>query len=971
MNICRALIIILLIPVLESSQVVADTPTVSSGQIVVIENFESEFIPARDIQVWLPQGFAEDRQYSVLYLHDGDMLFDATTTWNGQEWGVDEVASRLMSEGTVRDFIVVGIPNAGPERHIEYFPQKPFEALSAEQQTAFYKMGRENTDPLFHGEVRSDRYLRFLVEELKPYIDENFPVLGDRENTFVMGSSMGGLISIYAISEYPQVFGGAACLSTHWPGVFEHEHNPFPAAMQAYLAANLPEPATHRIWFDHGTEELDATYPDLQVQVDKIMRDRGYDTDSWITLVDEGANHSEQAWQARLDQPLSFLLAKRDQPALARVTSPNGQIAFSLVIDRFGAPRYTVDHAGEVVVADSRLGLRFEQQAAFDRGLKLVGTARSSHDATWEQPWGERRLVRDHHEELLLNFEDISGHRFDVRVRVFDDGLGFRYEVPEQPGFEQANIVNELTEFGLPEGSKAWWIPGQRYNRYEYLYNTSGFGDIETAHTPMTVRTPQGTHLSIHEAALVDYAGFVLDQRRENVFQTNLAPWSDGIRVKTAAPFHSPWRTIQVSADAVGLLNSSLILNLNEPNKLGDVSWVEPGKYVGIWWAMHIRERTWGTGPIHGATTGETKRYMDFAAKYGFDGVLVEGWNTGWDGDWFFNGDLFSFTEPYPDFDIDAISEYGKRKGVRLIGHHETSGNVTNYANQMADAFDLYESVGVRQVKTGYVADGGDIKRVDKDGVAHYEWHDGQFMAGQYLLSVTEAAKRKISINTHEPIKDTGLRRTYPNWLSREGARGQEFNAWGSPPNPPEHTAILPYTRLLSGPMDFTPGIFNLTFQGMDSEHRVQTTLAKQLALYVTIYSPIQMAADLPENYEARLDAFQFIVDVPVDWEQSIAVAGEVGDFVAFARQERGGEDWYLGAVTDETARQLNISLDFLEAGRIYTAQIYRDGPDADWKTNPYPIIIEERKVTHIDSIDLPLAAGGGAAIRFKAGSHQ
>jgi alpha-glucosidase len=486
----------------------------------------------------------------------------------------------------------------------------------------------------------------------------------------------------------------------------------------------------------------------------------------------------------------------------------------------------------------------------------------------------------------------------------------------------------------------------------------------------MTVRTPRGTHLSIHEAALVDYAGFVLDQRRPNVFQSNLTPWSDGIRVKTSTPFITPWRTVQLSGDAVGLLNSSLILNLNAPNQLGDVSWVEPGKYVGIWWAMHIRDRTWGPGPIHGATTEETMRYMDFAAKYGFDGVLVEGWNVGWEGDWFFNGDLFNFTEPYPDFDIQAVSEHGKKLGVRLIGHHETSGNVTNYESQMDAAFDLYETMGVRQVKTGYVADGGNIKRVDEDGVAHYEWHDGQFMAGQYLKSVTEAARRKISINTHEPIKDTGLRRTYPNWLSREGARGQEFNAWGSPPNPPEHTAILPYTRMLSGPMDFTPGIFDLTFQGMDSEQRVKTTLARQLALYVVLYSPIQMAADLPENYLEKPDAFQFIVDVPTDWEESIGLAGEVGDYVVFVRQERGGSDWFLGAVSDEQARTVEFALDFLEPGRAYTAQVYRDGPDAHWQTNPYSIVIEEREVVHGQEFYLFLAAGGGAAVRFKAGTE-
>jgi alpha-glucosidase len=381
---------------------------------------------------------------------------------------------------------------------------------------------------------------------------------------------------------------------------------------------------------------------------------------------------------------------------------------------------------------------------------------------------------------------------------------------------------------------------------------------------------------------------------------------------------------------------------------------------------MHIKKNTWGQGLIHGATTEETKHFMDFAAKYGFDGVLVEGWNTGWDGDWFHNGDLFSFTETYSDFDLDEVSRYGEEKGVRLIGHHETSGNVSNYANQMKEAFALYESAGVRQVKTGYVADAGDIKRVDNNGVAHYEWHDGQFMVSEYLKSVTEAAQHKISINTHEPIKDTGLRRTYPNWISREGARGQEFNAWGDPTNGPGHAAVLPYTRMLSGPMDFTPGIFDLTFDGLEWRHRVPTTLAKQLALYVVLYSPIQMAADLPENYEARPEAFQFIVDVPTDWEESIAMAGEVGEYVAFARQQRGAKDWYLGALTNEDERSLSIPLDFLEAGRNYTAHIYRDGDGANWKSNPYPIEIEKRTVSSNDVMNLWLASGGGAAIRFE-----
>ena len=943
-------------------------PAVTAGTLIVLDAFASRHVPARDIYVWLPDGYRPDRRYAVVYAHDGQMLFDPSTTWNGQAWGLDEVAGRLQAQGDVRDFIVVGIPNAGAERDAEYLPEQPLRQMSDAERRAFFTAFGDAAEQL-QETLRSDRYLRFLVEELKPHIDANFPVLADPANTFLLGSSKGGLISIYALARYPDVFGGAACLSTHWPGVLPPADNPFPAHMRDFLAGNLA--GGKRVWFDHGTVGLDAAYGDLQRDIDRVMRERGYAAANWTTRVYEGADHSEADWRARLHEPLGFLLAPAPDDALARVASPDGRLQFSLHRGRFDALTYRVTFGDETVIGDSALGLLFAEQPGFDRGLRVVDTARASHDETWEQPWGERRFVRDRHEELRVAIADEAGRRIDLRVRVFDDGLGFRYEVPAQDGLGAVNIVDELTEFALPAGSTAWWIPGRRYNRYEYLYRTTGLDAVEMAHTPFTLRTPRGTHLSIHEAALVDYAAFVLDQRRDNVFQANLTPWSDGIRVKTAAPFKTPWRTVQVAEAATGLLDSSLILNLNEPNKLGDVSWVEPGKYVGIWWAMHIRTRTWGSGMIHGATTAETKRYMDFAAKHGFDGVLVEGWNIGWDGDWFHNGDLFSFTEAYPDFDLAAIGEYGEELGVRLVGHHETSGNVSNYAAQMGDAFDLYEKHGVRQVKTGYVADAGDIKRVDENGLVHYEWHDGQFMAGEYLKSVTEAAKRRISINTHEPIKDTGLRRTYPNWISREGAKGQEFNAWGDPPNPPEHTAILPYTRMLSGPMDFTPGIFDLTFGGAEWRHRVQTTLAKQLALYVTLYSPIQMAADLPKNYEARPDVFRFIVDVPTDWEESRAVAGEVGDYVVFARRERGGDDWYLGAVTDDEERRVDVPLDFLEPGRSYTAMIYRDGAGAHWKTDPYAITIEERTADHDDVLSLWLAPGGGAAVRFAAGARE
>ena len=656
------------------------------------------------------------------------------------------------------------------------------------------------------------------------------------------------------------------------------------------------------------------------------------------------------------------------------VSSPDKKITVT-IDDGAGAPVYSVSFNGAQVVSPSVLGLEFREIAALGEGFAIASHEITASDSHWQQPWGERQQVRDNHRQLLVHFSDAatsrdeSPRRFSVRFRVFNDGLGFRYEIPQQGGQPDLTITNELTEFRIeqPGQTDAWWIPARGWNRYEYLYRSTPLADIDRAHTPLTFRLNSGVHLSIHEAALVDYAAMALDQRRPGQLKADLAPWSDGSLVKTRAPFHTPWRTIQIAEQAVGLVNSDLILNLNEPNKLGDVSWVKPGKYVGIWWAMHLQEKTWHSGDRHGATTEETKRYMDFAAQNGFDGVLVEGWNRGWEGPHVL-GDNFNFTQSYEDFDLHAVTDYGREKGVELIGHHETNGSVSNYARQMKDALDLYQDLGVRQIKTGYVADGGKIKRIDENGIVRYEWHDGQYMVNEYLRNITEAAKRKISINTHEPVKDTGLRRTYPNWVSREGARGQEFNAWGSPPNPPEHTALLPFTRMLSGPMDFTPGIFDLSFNGLDGENRPRTTLAKQLALYLVLYSPIQMAADLPRNYLARPDAFQFIRDVPTDWAESRALQGEVGDFIAIARKDRNSENWYLGALTDEVARTLTIPLDFLEPGIEYQAEIYRDGKKTDWKTNPYDLAIDQKAVSSKDTLKLSLAASGGTAIRFVAG---
>ncbi|QTH62999.1 glycoside hydrolase family 97 protein [Psychrosphaera ytuae] len=693
---------------------------------------------------------------------------------------------------------------------------------------------------------------------------------------------------------------------------------------------------------------------------------------------------------------LLLLLSGSALAETVKVTSPDGKIVVE-VSDDNAQPEYRVYYKDQSVIDPSLLGLVFKEQAPFTEGFKITDTQRDSIQSTWQQPWGERQTVSDHHNyvRLTLSHDQVVNHQqpkswlaklfneqpkhlsaqYTLEFKVFNDGLGFRYTVPNQPGFEKIELVKESTEFSIAnaDSTTAYWIPARGWNRYEYIYNETKVPEAAHIHTPATFKMENGIHLSIHEAALTDYAAMTLNQRRTGKYVADLTPWSDGVAVKSNNGLQSSWRTIQIADSAVGLINSDLILNLNEPNKLGDVSWVKPGKYVGIWWEMHINKSTWGSGERHGATTENTKYFMDFASKYGFDGVLVEGWNIGWDGDWFFNGDVFSFTENYPDFDIEALSAYGAEKGVKLIGHHETSGNVTNYRDQMQGALDLYARLNVEQIKTGYVADGGNIKRIDENGIVRKEWHDGQFMVNEYLYNVTEAAKRKISINTHEPVKDTGLRRTYPNWIAREGARGQEFNAWGTPPNPPSHIPMLTFTRMLSGPMDFTPGIFDMGFNGLEADkNRPQTTIVKQLASYVVLYSPIQMAADLPENYLAKKDAFQFIIDVPTDWQESVAISGEVGDYVVIARKAKGTEryaedDWFLGALTNEDARSIDVSLTFLDANKTYEAQIYRDGDNAHWETNPYDYVIESKTVTAKDVLTIKMASSGGMAVRFKA----
>lgn len=646
---------------------------------------------------------------------------------------------------------------------------------------------------------------------------------------------------------------------------------------------------------------------------------------------------------------------------VACVDSPGKILRVTVELDD-GRLGYRVDRFGVPVIEHSRLGFLL-RDGRLERDLEVTAHSRSSVDTRWEQPWGESRFVDDRHEALRIAVrEKVNAKReFDVVFRVFDDGVGFRYEFPAGAG--DVTIDDELTEFALAAPATAWWIPAGEWNRYEYLYQRTPLEQVTQAHTPMTIRTEGGLHVAFHEAALVDYASMWLRRTEGRRFRAQLAPSSEGGKVHRRAPFATPWRTLQIADRAGGLVESNLILNLNEPNALGDVSWFTPAKYVGIWWSLHLETESWATGAKHGATTANTKRYIDFAAKHGFRGVLVEGWNPGWDGQWFSNGWNFDFTRATPDFDIEALAAYAKQRGVHLVGHHETACAVSHYERQLDAAFALYARLGIDAVKTGYVCDAGQIERQDeRDGPVRREWHDGQWNVGHHLRVVQAAARHRIAVNPHEPVKDTGLRRTYPNSVSREGARGMEYNAWGQPKNPPEHEANLLFTRMLAGPMDFTPGVISLKGRG---DTPIPSTVAKQLAQFVVIYSPLQMAADLPGNYEKHPDAFRFIEDVPADWDRTLVPNGEIGDFATVVRKDRDSEDWYLGAVTDENGRVLPLPLSFLAPGKTYEAQIYRDGDDAHYVDNPFDFVREVRTVTSADTLTLRLAAGGGQAIRF------
>lgn len=671
-----------------------------------------------------------------------------------------------------------------------------------------------------------------------------------------------------------------------------------------------------------------------------------------------------------------------------------GKVQAEFRLSGNGVPQYCVYFDHKPVINWSALGFVLDSDSSFYKDFELINTEKRSMDETWQPVWGEVKNIRDHYEELKISLRNkkAPGRLLNIVFRVFADGVGFRYEFPKQPDLKYFVVKDERTQFNLTGDHKSFWIPGD-YDTNEYLYTTSSVSEINNSRlvssstdicvrtapdsfsvqTPLMLKTKEGLYINIHEASLVNYPAMQLHVDNATYSLTSvLVPDATGDKAYLHAPFHTPWRTIIVSDKATDILASKMILNLNEPSVIKDVSWIKPMKFVGVWWELQTGKSTWSYSDFadstdkrgqlipnhrHGASTANVKRYIDFAAKNGISGVLVEGWNKGWE-DWFGNWkeNVFDFVTPYPDFDVQSITAYAKEKGVTMIMHNETSGSATNYERQLDTAFKFMNKFGYTSVKTGYVG------RIIPRG----ERHDGQWMVNHYERVAQKALQHQITIDVHEPMRPTGLHRTYPNWLANEAGRGNEYHAFSNG-SPPDHETILPFTRLVGGPMDYTPGIFKLKgYVPYAPDRQLHSTLAKQLALYVTLYSPLQMAADLPENYEARPDAFQFIKDVPVDWDDTRIIAAEPGDYITIARKEKEKGDWFIGAITDEQSRIATIPLDFLDKGEKYNATIYKDAKDADWKANPESYTIESTTVLQSTILKINLAAGGGCAIRLQ-----
>jgi len=689
---------------------------------------------------------------------------------------------------------------------------------------------------------------------------------------------------------------------------------------------------------------------------------------------------------------LIFALSAFAQNSGRKVSSPSNLTKVEIGLNKTGELYYKVSSNGQTVINWSRLGLDAQGYPLY-KGFTLEKSTVTKHDNFWNPVWGEEAIIKNAYNELTYALRHSTGAQMTIRIRAYDEGVGIRYEFPEQQGLNELRFTRDLTQFQLTDDHACWWIPGD-YDSNEHVYSNTPISGINAdtyltsetniltktikgpyfVQTPLTMRTKDGQHIVLAEAATVDFGALHLKaDPGGHSFSANIIPTADSTIISVnQLPCRTPWRAILINRDAAGLLANRLILNLNEPSKIADPSWIKPQKYVGIWWEMHIGKGSWDvidwqTGKPHGrhaANTQNVKKYLDFASKYGFDGVLVEGWNKGWE-DWFDRKkeDVFDFDQPYPDYDVEEITRYAREKNVRIVCHHETSAAVSSYERQMDDAYAFMQKYNMNTVKTGYVG------RILPKG----EWHDGQWMNNHYVRVAERTAKNRIMVDMHESVRPSGLHRTWPNWMACEAARGQEFNAW-SKGNPPEHECILPFTRLLGGPMDYTPGVFETRMRVYDPKREtevIHTTVAKQLALYVTLYSPLQMACDLPENYEKRLDVFQFIRDVPVDWDESRYLQADIGSHLTIARRQKGTQNWFLGAITNENPRNLNLELQFLQPGLTYEAVIYADGPDAHWEANPYPVQITKRVVRQGDLLNVPLAAGGGCAVSFVVQSGQ
>ena len=677
--------------------------------------------------------------------------------------------------------------------------------------------------------------------------------------------------------------------------------------------------------------------------------------------------------------------------------SPDGNLVLDFHLSGTETPVYSLDYKGKPVIKESKMGFVLHPDYQFNQDFEIVDTKFAESDTTWETVWGQNKEIRDNHKEMFVALrQKKTGWLLNIRFRLFDDGLGFRYEFPVQKELRHFIIMQENTEFSLAGDHKAFWIPAD-YDSNEYPITTSHLSEVASlkdavlkeplaaqappkelaVQTPLMMKTDEGLYVNIHEAALVDYPAMCLNLDDKTFrMSTHLTPDRNGFRGFIQTGTTSPWRTVVVSDDARDILASNLILNLNEPCKIEDTSWIKPTKYVGVWWEYFIgTNSSWAytdnqdiiigktdyttlkPNGHHGANTAHVKEYIDFAAKHGFDAVLVEGWNEGWEDNWAFGKErIYSFTKAYPDFDVKELNRYAASKGVKIIMHHETTSSVADYERQLQDAFRFMKDNGYDAVKTGYVG-----KMIPRS-----EYHDGQWMVNHYNYVAETAARYRIMVNSHEAVRPTGMCRTYPNWIAQESARGTEFESFNG--ITPDHTTILPFTRLMGGPMDYTPGIFegDLSTYGGSKNNKLSSTLTKQLALYVTMYSPLQMAADLYQNYEKHLDAFQFIKDVAVDWDHTYILEAEPGDYITIARKAKGKNEWYIGGITDENAREAVIDLSFLPTGKKYQATIYADGKKADWRTNPKDYVISTKKVSSKTVLKQRLAPSGGVAISIK-----